>query len=89
MTTPPALAPAAPPRPLQWHTRGSLGRLLVTALYVAFLVASPWLVRFAFVPDHALVIASQVADPVVESRCATAPELGPPCAARASGAVMP
>lgn len=85
MTAQPTLSPVPALRPMHWHVRGSLGTTLVAALYVLLLVASPLLVRFAPLPDHALVTATQVADPVASPRCATAPEFGYTCVSPARG----
>lgn len=85
MTAQPALHPVTELRPLHWHMRGTVGTTLVAALYLALLVASPLLVRYAVVPDQALIASTQVADPVVSPRCATAPEFGRACDAPAQG----
>ena len=85
MTAQPALDPVPELRPMRWHVRDSLGTKLVAAIYLALLVASPLLVRFAPVPDHTVVVATQVTDPVAGPRCATAPEFGRACEAPARG----
>ncbi len=86
MIAQPALEPVTDLRPLQWRMRGGVGTTLVAAIYLAFLVASPLLIRYAVVPDHAIIASAQVvADPVAGPRCATAPESGRGCEAPARG----
>ena len=85
MTAQPALDRIPAPRPFHWHMRGTLGTTFVAALYVMLLVASPLLVRFAPMPDNAIVASVQAAAPVTDSRCASAPESAVACDAPAPG----
>lgn len=85
MTAQPALDSRPASRPSHWHRHGSLGTTLVAALYVVLVVASPLLVRFAPMPEQAVVAQARVVDPAADPRCATAPEFAIPCAGRAHG----
>lgn len=85
MTTEPTLASRPASRPLRWHMRGSLGTTLVAALYVVLVAVSPLLVRFAPMPEEAVIARMKVVDPVAGPRCATAPEFGRVCESPARG----
>ncbi|MFO1399400.1 MAG: hypothetical protein U1F48_20305 [Burkholderiales bacterium] len=85
MTAQPALDRIPAPRPFHWHMRGTLGTTFVAALYVMLLVASPLLVRFAPMPDNAIVASVQAAAPAADSRCGSTPESGRACDVHAPG----
>ncbi|MFO1415522.1 MAG: hypothetical protein U1F10_16790 [Burkholderiales bacterium] len=85
MTAHPAFAPDSDDRPARCGPRRSFGAAVVAAIYLALLVATPWIVRFAPAPDRSVITVSQVAHEVAAPRCATAPESGRGCEAPARG----
>jgi hypothetical protein len=65
--------------PFPHSPRRTIGATLVAALYVALLVCSPLIVRFAPDPDRSLAVATQATDPIDLPRCVAAPEFGRGC----------
>jgi len=80
MEQPTAIETPRPLRcPLSRAPHRTIGATLVAALYVAMVVCSPLIVRFAPDPDRSLAVATQAGASIDLPRCVAAPEFGRSC----------